>query len=175
MFLLPRKYLFLLHLEHNTFYVGLSYFSPFYKLFWMLCWDLVCILSPYKTMYPQTCRLEGHLGIIKHTGLKSWLPPVLLINAESESVHCRRTYGSLQGRTVDLFHTNPFFFFFNKFIYLFIFGCTGSSLLCGLSVVAASRGYSSLPCVGFSPQWLLLLRSTGFRRAGFSSCGLRAQ
>ena len=29
-------------------------------------------------------------------------------------------------------------------------------------------------CVGFSLQWLLLLRSTGSRCAGFSSCGSRA-
>ena len=41
----------------------------------------------------------------------------------------------------------------------------------GLSLVAARRGYSSLRCVGFSLRCLLLLRSTGSRRAGFSSCG----
>ena len=39
------------------------------------------------------------------------------------------------------------------------------------SLVAASRGYSSLQCVGFSLWWLLLLWSMGSRRAGFSSCG----
>ena len=44
----------------------------------------------------------------------------------------------------------------------------------GLSLVAASGGYSSLRCAGFSLRWLLLLRSTGSRRAGFSSCGSRA-
>ena len=36
----------------------------------------------------------------------------------------------------------------------------------GLFLVAASGGYSLLQCVGFSLQWLLLLRSTGSRRAG---------
>ena len=41
----------------------------------------------------------------------------------------------------------------------------------GLSLVAVSRGYSSLWCAGFSLQWLLLLRSMGSRHAGFSSCG----
>ena len=55
------------------------------------------------------------------------------------------------------------------------FGCDGSSLLRGLSVVAASRVYSSLWCVGFSLQWLLLLWNTGSRRVGFSSCGTQAQ
>ena len=41
----------------------------------------------------------------------------------------------------------------------------------GLSLVAASWGYSSLRCVGFLLWWLLLLQSTGSRLAGFSSCG----
>ena len=45
----------------------------------------------------------------------------------------------------------------------------------GLSLVAASGGYSSLRCVGFSLRWLLLLWSMGSRCMGFSSCGARAQ
>ena len=61
-------------------------------------------------------------------------------------------------------------------MYVFIFGCVGSSVLhAGFSLVAASGGYSSLLCTGFSLRWLLLLRSTGSRRAGFSSCGAWAQ
>ena len=44
----------------------------------------------------------------------------------------------------------------------------------GLSLVAVSRGYSSLQCTGSSLRWLLLLRSTGSRRTGFSSRGSRA-
>ena len=44
----------------------------------------------------------------------------------------------------------------------------------GLSLVAASGGYSSWWCAGFSLRWLLLLHSTGSRHAGFSSCGTRA-
>ena len=40
---------------------------------------------------------------------------------------------------------------------------------CGLSVVAERRGYSSLRCLGFSLQWLLLLPSTGSRHMGFSN------
>ena len=46
--------------------------------------------------------------------------------------------------------------------------------MCGLSLVAASGGYSLLRCAGFSLRWLLLFRSTGTRCAGFSSCGARA-
>ena len=45
----------------------------------------------------------------------------------------------------------------------------------GLSLVVASGGYSSLWCAGFSLGWLLLLRSTGSRHAGFSSCGTWTQ
>ena len=42
----------------------------------------------------------------------------------------------------------------------------------GLSLVVVSRGYSSLLCVGFSLQWLLLLWSTGYRHPGFVAQGL---
>ena len=44
-----------------------------------------------------------------------------------------------------------------------------------LSLVVESKGYSLLWCVGFSLQWLLLLRSMGSRHTGFSSCGTWAQ
>ena len=61
------------------------------------------------------------------------------------------------------------------FMVFFFFGCVESLLLrAGFSLVAASWGYSSLRCSGFSLQWLLLLQSMGSRRAGFSSCGTRA-
>ena len=57
----------------------------------------------------------------------------------------------------------------------FNFGCVGSSLLRGLSLVAVSGGYSWLQCTGFSLRWLLLLRSMGSTHAGFSSCSMQAQ
>ena len=41
---------------------------------------------------------------------------------------------------------------FKKYIYLFIFNCTGFSWLCASFV--ASGGYSSLRCMGFSLPWL---------------------
>ena len=65
-------------------------------------------------------------------------------------------------------------FFLNKiFIYLFIYLwlCWAFVSVQGLSLVVVSGGYSSLQCPGFSLRWLLLLRSTGSRRVGFSSCG----
>ena len=60
------------------------------------------------------------------------------------------------------------FFFFFWLCWVFI-------AVRGLSLVAASGGYSSLRCTGFSLRWLLLLWSTGSRRMGFSSCSMRAQ
>ena len=75
------------------------------------------------------------------------------------------------------------FFFFNKFIYLLIFYFWLHLVF--IAVHRLSLG-SSLRCAGFSLQWLLLLQSTGSRRAGqlwlagsrrvaFSSCATWAQ
>ena len=62
-----------------------------------------------------------------------------------------------------------FFFFFNLFIFILFFFYFWLRWVFvaahGLSLVVASRGYSSLQCAGFSLQWLLLSQSTGSRRA----------
>ena len=65
-----------------------------------------------------------------------------------------------------------FIFKINLFIYLWL--CWVFVAVHRLSLVAASRGYSSLWYTGFSLRWLLLLRSMGSRCGGFSSCGTRA-
>ena len=62
------------------------------------------------------------------------------------------------------------FFFYIKLFYFWVFVAVRR-----LSLVAASKSYSSLRCAGFSLRWLPLLWSTGSRRVGFSSCGTRAQ
>ena len=49
----------------------------------------------------------------------------------------------------------------NSLVFLFIFGCAGSSLLRGLSLVVV--------CVGFSLRWLLLLPSMGSNDATAAS------
>jgi len=49
------------------------------------------------------------------------------------------------------------------FLFICFFGCTGSSLLRGLSLVAAGGDYSLEQCTGSSLQRLLLLWSTAFR------------
>ena len=68
-----------------------------------------------------------------------------------------------------------FFFLINLFILFIYFWLRWVFVAArGLSLVAASRGYSSLWCAGFSLRWLLLLQSTGSRRAGsvVVACGL---
>ena len=67
-----------------------------------------------------------------------------------------------------------FFFFFFWLRWVFIAAC-------GLSLGAASRGYSSLRCAGFSLRWLLVVEhgALGARVSvvvarGLSSCGSRA-
>ena len=66
---------------------------------------------------------------------------------------------------------------FKKILFvLFIYFCLHWVFVAAgrLSLGAASGGYSSLRCAGFSLQWLLLLQSTGSRHTGFLSCGTRA-
>ena len=65
----------------------------------------------------------------------------------------------------------------NKFIYLFIYFWLRWVFVAHmvLSLVAASRGYSWLWCMGFSLWWLLFLWSMGSRHAGFSNCSTQAQ
>ena len=53
----------------------------------------------------------------------------------------------------------------NLFIY-YLWLCWVFVSVRGLSLVAASGGHSSSRCVGLSPLWPLLLRSTGSRCAG---------
>ena len=65
------------------------------------------------------------------------------------------------------------FIFLNLFFYFWL--CWFYIAARGLSLVAGSRGYSSLWCAGFSLRWLLLLQSTGSRCTVFSSCGTWAQ
>ena len=62
---------------------------------------------------------------------------------------------------------NTFFFFFQL--------CWVFTAVDRLSLVTASRGYSSLLCTGFSLQWLLTLWSIGLRCMCFNSCSTGAQ
>ena len=63
-----------------------------------------------------------------------------------------------------------FFFFFKVFIYFILLALRVFVAVCGLSLVVASGGYSSLWSMGSSLWWHLLAWSTGSRHASFSSC-----
>ena len=69
-------------------------------------------------------------------------------------------------------------FFFKEllylFIYLFIFGCVGSSFLCEGFLVAASGGHSSSRCAGLSLSRPLVAEHR-LQTRRLSSCGSRAQ
>ena len=69
------------------------------------------------------------------------------------------------------------FIFFKIYLLIYFYFCLHWVFVavCGLSLVAARGGCSSLPSLGFSLWWLLLLQSTGCRHTGFSSCGMWAQ
>ena len=66
------------------------------------------------------------------------------------------------------------FLFFFPFLFIFL-AMLGPRCYAGFLLVAASGGYSSLWCIGFSLRWLLLFQSMGSRHEGFSSCGTWAQ
>ena len=74
--------------------------------------------------------------------------------------------GSLN--TIKMPFLNKIFFYWliDSFWLCWVFGAAH-----GLPLVAASGGYSSLWCAGFSLQWLLLLRGMDSRHMGFSSSG----
>ena len=99
---------------------------------------------------------------------KSRVPGQIQMN----SVWVSLGFRELNTSPTELYMSRDFFFFFNKFIYFWLHWVFVA--VHGLSLVVVSGGYSSLRCAGFSLQWLFLLRSTGSRHAGFSSCGSRA-
>ena len=69
-----------------------------------------------------------------------------------------------------------YFLKINKFIYLFIFGCVGSSLLC-TGFLQLRRVGATLRCGVWASHCgvFFLLWSMGSRHMGFSSCGTWAQ
>ena len=68
--------------------------------------------------------------------------------------------------SVSMFLSLPPFFFFLKYLFIYLWLCWVFVSVRGLSLVAASRGHSSSRCAGLSLPRSFLLRSTGSRRAG---------
>ena len=58
---------------------------------------------------------------------------------------------------------------------LFIYGCAGSLLLCGLVSGCSEQGLLQSQCMGFSLTWLLLLWSTGSSHESFNSRSTQAR
>ena len=80
--------------------------------------------------------------------------------------------GAFSPFTFNVFLKNIYFIIIINLWLCWVFIAT-----CGLSLVAASGGYSLLWCAGFSLWWLLLLWSmaSAVVARGLSSCGSRAQ
>ena len=70
-------------------------------------------------------------------------------------------------------HFLIYFLIFTK-VYLFVFGCTGSSLLCMGSPAACSWAHCLVAVHELLLQWPPLLQSTGSRCVDLSSHGLSA-
>ena len=160
-----------------------SFFFFFFNLFYFwLCWVFVSVrgLSPVVASGGHSSSRCAGLSLSRPFLLRSTssrrVGSAIVAHGPSRSAACGilPDQGSnpcplhWQADSQPLRHQGSPHLFFN-FIYLFIFiyGCVGSSFLCeGFSLVAASEGHSSSRCVGLSLSWLVLLRSTGSRRAG---------
>ena len=113
--------------------------------------------------------------------INMWPTHVKILHSE-RTQSLKESLGSFQAGLMaapELFFFNIYIYIyivFNKFIlFIYFWLCCVFVAACRLSPVAVNRGgYSSLWCAGFSLRWLLLLQSTGSRRAGFSSYGSRA-
>ena len=151
---------------------GLSYFLYLVECFIFLYiswWKIILFINIIKKLYYFTCvcaLLGYHSFHIEGVCL-------FFSTFEKEMV----SFNFLQPWTLLLFQYILCICFIYVFIYVFIYFwlCWVFIAACGLSLVAASGVYSSLWCAGFSLRWLLLLRSIGCRRAGFSSCGMQSQ
>ena len=113
-----------------------------------------------------------------------WLCRVLvaarwLLSCGMQTLSCGMHVGSSsltrdRSRAPCIGSEESFLFLINLFYFYYFWLRSVFVAACGLSLVAASRGYTSLRCVSFSLWWLLLLQSMGSRHAGFSSCGSQA-
>ena len=159
---------------------------------------LSCILTPHVFAYavcnaiPQvvsmvfsssSCRssLQEKLPLWENSYLHICLTKIfinsLIITLSDDMVTLCSHICSLPGLCAPVLISEPIPLLFLKIylFHLFYFWLRWVFVAAhGLSLAAASGGYSSLRCAGFSLRWLLLLQSMGSRHGGFSSCGSRA-
>ena len=118
----------------------------------------------------------------------NWLSVLYAINTCSRQNICLKKWSSIIKNNLCVFWCitfQPFFYVYTFFViffitflfknftyllFLFIFGCAGSSFMWGLFLDGASKGYSLAAVCG-----LLLVQSMGSRAHCFSSCSTRAQ
>ena len=128
--------------------------------------------------YPNECKVVFHCGFALNCPNDKWCWASFHVLIDhclfKSSTHFEIELCVLCCWVVRVLFFNTFYFYFILFIYLFCLRWVFTAVH-GLSLVAASGGYSLLRCTGFSLWWLLLLWGTGSRRTGFSSCGSRAQ
>ena len=135
--------------------------------------------------------LNSKNGKARCLGQKSWSHPALLLSSLTphpilSQILCMLPSKYIQNPTTSHHFPNypgdpshhyllPSFLLINLFyLFIYLWLCQPARSQEDLSLVAASGGYSSLWCADFSLRWLLLLRSTGSRCTGFSSCGTQA-
>ena len=142
-----------------------------------LCFTLsFCLLL--HLCFGEIFDKEDCFGI---TSLTGWLESRRTLLLKGSAMSLFLLYVIHRGRffsfhfSYEVLYVNYVFFiylFFKNLFYLFIYFwlCWVFVAARGLSLVAGG-GYSSLRCAGCSLRGCLLLRSTGSRHVGFSSCG----
>ena len=153
---------------------------------WTAEWDfsasiakksLSLFLSPPSFPSHQQFCFSGESSLI-HTHVPNHpIPPLCPLLISICIICCEYLWFLYENTNINWSVCLFFFFFLINLFILFIYFWLHWALIAarGLSPVAASGGHSPLQCVGLSPRWPLLLRSTGCRHAGFSSCGTWAQ
>ena len=168
--------------------IGLSHCPPLYQ---QGQW-LMVPLEPWKVKKRQSPNRKKD-GAHRNNGSHCFNPITVICTGPTHTlislvfkIISMRTVITILSRIESQRYSGTCFFcaLFFSFFLIYLFLCIYFWLYWvfvaarGLSLVAASRGYSLLRCSGFSLWWLLLLQSMGSRHAGFSvvarglsSCG----
>ena len=129
-----------------------------------------CPFSPGPRMYAygaESSLLTYRLAVRSRDALA--------MRAWSRTIKWSPGYLNRANLTDSQIHDDRCWLFYYYYYYLIFIYFLGLHCCARAPLVAASGGYSSLWCVGFSLWWLLLLQNMGSRHASFSSCGMRAQ
>ena len=112
----------------------------------------VCMVRMEGSLHTRRCV---QVQVLKGTETSEHRPDLCRCSSLCKSLDSTRQL--LSGFFVCLFVCFVLFYFWLHWVFV---------AACGLSLVVASEGYSSLRCAGFSLRWLFLLWSTGSRVCG---------